>query len=149
MLARRRKTCLPLSPLCVLSCVPACRSGSSAGPTCIWRDRPTRQEVARPLVANAGSAGRANQLAGPGPGLLALLEDGRARADRHVVTVDMLNQVSSAGRKIEDHLRGVQAQTVEVDDVHIPLQARLKPTAVAEAEEIRRLAGLCLHDIFE
>ena len=95
------------------------------------------------------SGGRADQLSGPGPGLLPLLEDRRARADRHVVAVDMLHQAPSAGRQVEDHLGGMQAQPVEVDDVHVRLHARLQATAIAEAEEIRRLAGLRLHHILE
>src|SRR5205823_13751833 len=100
-------------------------------------------------ISRPALTGRPDQLAGPGPGLLALLEDGRARADRHVVAVDMLDQSSSAGRQVEDHLRGMQAQAVEVDDVHIRLHARLEPTAVAEAEEVRGLAGLLLHHVLK
>src|SRR5882672_2700468 len=101
--------------------------------------------IAISVVSPVKSAGRPDELSGSSSGLFALLEDGHARADRHVVTVDMLNETPPAGRQIEDHLRGMQVQPIEVDDVHIGLQAGLEPAAVVEAEEVRRLAGLPLH----
>src|SRR5437660_8441982 len=104
---------------------------------------------ADPSISRPVLPGRPDQLSRPAAGFLALLEDGRARRNRHVVAVDMLDQAASAGRQVEDHLWGMQVQPVEVDDVHIRLQARLQPATVAEAEEFCRLARHLLNHILE
>ena len=56
-------------------------------------------------------------------GLDAALEDRHAAAQRHVIAVHVLHQAAATGGQVVDHLRMVQPQVVEVDDVDIGLLA--------------------------
>ena len=68
----------------------------------------------------------ANEAPGTVAGGLAVLERGLPGHERGAVAVDPLHQPSTAGRQVEHHLRGVQAQAVEVDQVEVGALARLE-----------------------
>jgi hypothetical protein len=55
-----------------------------------------------------------------------------------------LHEAATASGKIVDELRLVEAQALEIDQVHVGAQPRRESTAVPQAEEIRRLARLAL-----
>src|SRR5215813_14119284 len=63
-------------------------------------------------------------------GMLAAFEDRNARRKRRFISFDPLHETPAAGRHVVHELRLVQAQTVEVDDVHVGAQARHKPAAI-------------------
>src|SRR5262249_58977257 len=81
--------------------------------------------------------------------MLAPLEGRRSGQERGDVAIDPLHEAAAAGGQIVDELRLVEAQAVEIDQVHIGAQPRRESTAVPQAEEIRRLAGLALDQQFE
>src|SRR2546428_11530934 len=81
--------------------------------------------------------------------MLAPLEGRRPGQERGDVAVDPLHEAAAAGRKIVDEFRLIEAQTLEIDQVDMGAQARRESTAVPQAEEIGRLAGLALDRQFE
>src|SRR5262245_3283716 len=81
---------------------------------------------------------RAHEAAGHRAGMLAPLEGRRSGQERGDVAVDPLHEAAAAGRKIVDELRLVEAQALEIDQVHVGAQTRRQSTAVPQAEEIRR-----------
>src|SRR5712692_829445 len=99
-----------------------------------------------PLRRRAASLGVAgtHQATGHRPGMRAALEDRRPRDQRRLVAVDPLHEAAAAGGHVVDELGLVEPQALEIDQVHVGAQTRLEPAAIAEAEEIRGLAGLPL-----
>src|SRR5262249_54481372 len=91
----------------------------------------------------------AHEAAGHRAGMLAPLEGRRAGQERGDVAVDPLHEAAATGGKIVDEFRLVEVQALEIDQVHIGAQPRRESTAVLQAEEIRRLAGLALDQQFE
>src|SRR5437868_308748 len=68
-------------------------------------------------------------------GRLPILHGDLARDERGHIPVGSLDEPATAGREVEHHLGGAQAQAVEVDKVEVGLLAGGHDAAVAEAVE--------------
>ena len=66
----------------------------------------------------------------------ASFERDEARFDRMQIAVDGVYESGAAGGKIKDHLRRMQAESIEVDDVDVRVLTDFEGAAVAEAVDI-------------
>src|SRR5437879_5285224 len=64
--------------------------------------------------ATAPSSLRAHQAAGSRPGRLSVGERDLAGHERRPVPIDLLHQATASGGEVEDHLRLMQAQALEI-----------------------------------
>src|ERR1700677_809658 len=70
-------------------------------------------------------------------GRLTVLVNHLAADDGELVAVGSLDETASTGRQIEDHLRSVQGQAFEIDDINVGLHAGLERAPIVEAIEAR------------
>src|SRR4051794_13325299 len=97
----------------------------------------------------APSVPSAHEAAGAGSGgLTVLVRDLAGYHCRHVA-VDVLHQPPPASRQVEHHLRRVQRQAVEIDDVQVALLARAEHPSIIEAVERRGRRGLEAHSVLD
>src|SRR5579884_646395 len=89
-----------------------------------------------------GQPAGAHQATGAGAGVFLLFEDRRAGDEGGAVAMGPLHEPPPAGRQIGYHLRLMQSQPREVDQIEVGAQPRLEAAAIGEAEELGRLAGL-------
>jgi hypothetical protein len=74
--------------------------------------------------------------------VLATLENRNPSRERCFISVDTLYEASAAGRHVVDELRLVEAQTVEIDYIHIGARARHQPTAIRQTKKVGSFACL-------
>src|SRR5690348_4382767 len=99
--------------------------------------------VAEPAqFAPLGQAAGAYQATGAGASILAIFEDRRAGNESGTVPVDSLHEPPPTGWQVGHHLRLMQSQLIEVDQVDIGSETRCEAATIAEAKEIGRLAAL-------
>ena len=90
----------------------------------------------------------ADEPAGQGASVLAALEDLRAGDEGSLVAVDLLHEAAAFGRHVVHQFGLLHLQAVVIDQIDVGAQARRKPAAVGEAEEIGGFAGLALDQHF-
>ncbi len=67
-----------------------------------------------------------------------MLEDHLAGNDGDLVTLRTLYQTAPTGRQIEDRLRAMQPQRIEVDDIHVCHHPRRDLPAIEHSMGLRR-----------
>src|ERR1700693_2876184 len=72
----------------------------------------------------------------------AILEGHLATQDGELVALGALDETAPARRKLKHHLRRMQLERVEVDDVHFGLHPRGEDAAIAKPIKLRGVAGL-------
>jgi hypothetical protein len=73
--------------------------------------------------------------------VFAILKDRRAGDESSAITVNPLHQPSTAGGQIVNHLRLMQPQPIEVDQIDVRSETRCEAAAIGKAEEIGGLDG--------
>ena len=80
---------------------------------------------------------------------MARFANGLAGNQRHVIAINALHQTPPTRWQIIDHLRVIQTQRIEIDDVDISHRTGCQTAAILEAKEICGFTGLALHHEFQ
>ena len=83
-----------------------------------------------PLLAPLGQAAGAYQATGAGASILAIFEDRRAGNESGAVPVDSLHEPPPTGWQVGHHLRLMQSQLIEVDQVDIGSETRCEAATI-------------------